>query len=291
MDCREGVLMVTETHEKRDQLVADGYTVIPGVFGEALLQEFRDWSEEYFGQHEVEHRYRYQGSDVSVISPARWARGDIPAPRAGDKSERILSDPIVDQFLDDPGLQMACKSLQLEGLKSSENLLILAKPAHGPPLYWHQDFMNWNSPIAATPWPTKVFLSTYLTDTSVENGCLRVIPGTHLRRIDLHDMIPDAHGEDAQALESLDVPAIMEHPDAVDLPMRAGDMVGADARLLHAAHPNTTDARRTLMLAWHDVFPFPEPPSWWTDPIPTVVREADPTVEYEPRRSPSKYLR
>ena len=50
--------MVTETHEKRDQLVADGYTVIPGVFGEALLQEFRDWSEEYFGQHEVEHRYR-----------------------------------------------------------------------------------------------------------------------------------------------------------------------------------------------------------------------------------------
>ena len=238
--------MVTETHEKRDQLVADGYTVIPGVFGEA---------------------------------------------RAGDKSERILSDPIVDQFLDDPGLQMACKSLQLEGLKSSENLLILAKPAHGPPLYWHQDFMNWNSPIAATPWPTKVFLSTYLTDTSVENGCLRVIPGTHLRRIDLHDMIPDAHGEDAQALESLDGPAFMEHPDAVDLPMRAGDMVVADARLLHAAHPNTTDARRTLMLAWHDVFPFPEPPSWWTDPIPTVVREADPTVEYEPRRSPSKYLR
>ena len=50
------------------------------------------------------------------------------------------------------------------------------------------------------------------------------------------------------------------------------------------------DARRTLMLAWHDVFPFPEPPSWWTDPIPTVVREADPNVEYEPRRSPSKYL-
>jgi hypothetical protein len=60
MDCREEVLMVTETHEKRDQLVADGYTVIPGVFGEALLQEFRDWSEEYFGQHEVDHRYRYR---------------------------------------------------------------------------------------------------------------------------------------------------------------------------------------------------------------------------------------
>ena len=277
--------------QKRDQLVADGYTVIPEVFGEDLLQVLRDWSEDYFSRHQVDRRYRYQGSAVNVFSPSRWARGDIPV---GDKSEimdRKLPDPIVDRFLYDPGLQMACASLQLEGLKSSDEILrVLSKPAHGPPLYWHQDFINWNSPIAATPWPTYVFLSTYLTDTSVANGCLRVIPGTHLRRIDLHEMIPDAHGEDARALE-IDSPAFMDHPDAVDLPMRAGDLVVADGRLLHAAHPNTTDARRTLMLAWHDVFPFPDPPTWWTDPIPTVVREADPTIEYESRKSPSNHLR
>ena len=95
--------------QKRDQLVADGYTVIPEVFGEDLLQVLRDWSEDYFSRHQVDRRYRYQGSDVSVISPARWARGDIPTPRSGDKSERILSDPIVDQYLNAPGLQMACK--------------------------------------------------------------------------------------------------------------------------------------------------------------------------------------
>ena len=61
-------------------------------------------------------------------------------------------------------------------------------------------------------------------------------------------MTPDAHGEDARALE-IDSPALMDHPDAVDLPMRAGDLVVADGRLLHAAHPNTTDARRTFTLA------------------------------------------
>lgn len=277
----------------RDQLIADGYAVIPGVFGEELIQALRDWSKDYFGKHQVDSRYRYQGSAVFVVSPSRWARGDIPAIGSGDKSEimdQLLPDPIVDRFLYDPGLQMACASLQLEGLKSDELLLVLSKPPHAPPLYWHQDFMNWNSPSAATPWPTKVFFSTYLTDTSVINGCLRVIPGTHRRRIDLHDMIPDAHGDDAQALESFDDPAFMDHPDAIDLPMRPGDLLVADARLLHATHPNTTEARRTLILGWHDVFPFPTPPTWWTDAIPTVVRDADPAVEYEPRRSPSKYL-
>ena len=281
--------MPADAREKRDQLVADGYTVIPEVFSEELLQALRDWSEDYFSQHEVKHRYRYQRSDVSVFSPAKWARGDIATPRSGYLSEigdRMLPDPIVDRFLNDPGVQMECTSLQREGLQSSEHLTVLSKPAHGPPLYWHQDFTNWNNPIAATPWPTKVFLSTYLTDASVANGCLRVIPGTHLGRIDLHDMIPDAHGEDAQALESLDNPAFMDHRMRWIYDAGRGHGGGRCA-----AHPNTTDARRTLMLAWHDVFPFSDLPSWWTDPVPTVVWEADPTVEYERCRSPSKYLR
>ena len=94
-----------------------------------------------------------------------------------------------------------------------------------------------------------------------------------------------------QALEDLNTPVFADHPDAVDIPMKAGDLIAADARLLHAAYPNDTDERRTLVLAWHKVFPFPEPPSWWTRPIPDVVQGADPTVEYEPRRAPTEYLR
>ena len=92
----------------RDQLIADGYAVIPGVFGEELIQALRDWSKDYFVKHQVDSRYRYQGSDVSVVSPSRWARGDIPATRSADKSavmERLLPDPIVERVLYYPGLQ------------------------------------------------------------------------------------------------------------------------------------------------------------------------------------------
>jgi ectoine hydroxylase-related dioxygenase (phytanoyl-CoA dioxygenase family) len=150
--------------------------------------------------------------------------------------------------------------------------------------------MNWNSPAAATPWPTRIFLSYYMTDTNRQNGCLRVIPGTHRRRIDLHELLPNAHEPEIQSLDDLGHPAFLDRDDAVDVPLRAGDLVIGDARLMHGAWPNQTDQRRTLILAWHDVFQFPQPPSWWTDEVPQVVRAAEPGTSYEPDRRPGHHL-
>ncbi len=275
-----------DARRRRDQLVTDGYTVVAEVFGDPLLRDLRIWTNTIFERQTVDPRFRYQGSDFHAYSPGRWAQRE-----SRTDEDRSIPDPIVDRFLGDPALRAVGDALQLEGLKALDSLIILSKPPHGPPLYWHQDFMNWNSPAAATPWPTRISLSTYLTDTSVENGCLRVIPGTHRRRIDLHDHLPDAHGAKIQAIDDLSHPAFTDHPDAVDVELRAGDLVVADARLLHGARPNTSDAQRTLVLAWHDVFPFPDPPSWWTGPIPEAVRTPDTTAVYESSRTPGAYLR
>ena len=87
-----------------------------------------------------------------------------------------------------------------------------------------------------------------MSDTTRENGCLRVIPGTHRKRIPLHDVLPDAHGSEIQAINDLDHPIFMDHPDSVDVPLTSGDLIIADARLLHAAWPNQTAQRRTLVL-------------------------------------------
>jgi len=83
----------------------------------------------------------------------------------------------------------------------------------------------------------------------------------------------------------------MNHPDAVDLPVKAGDLVLNDARLLHAARANNTDRRRTLVLQWHSLFDFPNPPSWWTGEIPDEILKADPNATFQPTRIPGKYLR
>jgi ectoine hydroxylase-related dioxygenase (phytanoyl-CoA dioxygenase family) len=41
----------------------------------------------------------------------------------------------------------------------------------------------------------------------------------------------------------------------VDVEVKAGDLVLGDARLLHAAHANNSDRRRTLITMWWVVWP------------------------------------
>ena len=272
---------------KRDELVELGYTVVPGVIEPAFVAELRAWSEQVLRQRPVDPRYRYQGSDIAVLTPRYWAK------LAGaDRIEtaKRFSDPIVERILDYPPLLEACRRLGLENLRSSESVVLLSKPPGGPPLYWHQDCVFWNSPRAATPWPTRISLSFYLVDMRRENGCLRVIPGTHRRRIDLHDLLPTAHEAEIQAVTDLTHPMFRNRADAVDVTVHAGDLILADNRLLHGAWPNRTGRRRSLILGWHDVLSFPEPPTWWTGPVPEVVRTAAPATAFEWTRTPSRYL-
>lgn len=269
---------------KRNELVELGYTILPNVMPKSLLDEFRIWSDDLFKRITVDPKYRYQGSDLHVYTAEKWAEMGV------EPNEKRFADLIVGKLINQPLQNALCQQMGLEGLKSSGGIIVLSKPAYGPPLYWHQDFMDWNSPIAATPWPTRIFLSYYMTDTNRENGCLRVIPGTHRKRIDLHDTLPDAHEAEIQAIDDLNHPVFADRPDAIDVPMKAGDLIIADARLMHGAWPNQTDQRRTLLLAWHDVFSFPNPPSWWTDDIPDVVKNADLNATYERTRTPSHHI-
>ena len=279
------ILTREEALKKRAELIELGYTSVSGLMEPGLLAELRTWSDDVFQRLPVDPKLRYQGSDLHVYTERKWEQMEAAA------DERRFPDPIVAKVIDQPRQMAVCRELGLEDLTAHDVIILLSKPAFGPPLYWHQDYMNWNSPASATPWPTVIFLSYYMTDTTRANGCLRVIPGSHRRRLDLHDSIPDAHGPEIQSIDDRgNHPAFADRDDAVDLPLKAGDLVIADARLMHGAWPNQTDRRRTLVLAWHTVFPFPRPPSWWADEIPDVVAEADPAAAYEGTRTPGAFL-
>ncbi|MBI5092984.1 MAG: phytanoyl-CoA dioxygenase family protein [Candidatus Hydrogenedentes bacterium] len=269
--------------EKREQLIRDGFCVIPGILQGSLLERWRAFSDEWLDRTPVDQKYRYQGSDFHISSERRFRSKRMTHPETDPWS------PLVDELVDLPAAAEVCELMGFEGREADDTVLILSKPAHGPALYWHQDFMEWNHPKACTPWPTRIFLSYYTVDTTRENGCLRAIPGSHLKRLPLHDLLPAAHGPEIQAATD-DHPAFLDHPDAVDLPVKAGDLVINDARLLHAAYPNSTDTRRTLLLQWHSLFPYPNVPSWWKGPVPEAYYDYDPKAVYEPSRIPGKYL-
>jgi hypothetical protein len=221
----------------RHQLLSEGYIVMPQVFEKPDLELFTQWTTRYFERHGNDPRFRYQGSDIKVCSPAYWAMGTVRRSILGLKDSRThlnrrIPDAIATRFVSAPHLREVCTAIGLEPITSDQGLIaILSRPAHSPPLYWHQGFMDWDHPSAATPWPTKIFLGTCLSDTSIENGCLRVIPGTHRKRIDLHDLLPDAHEESIRETTLASV-AFAERSDAMNLPMRAGDLLVCDARTL-----------------------------------------------------------
>ena len=273
-------LTAEEVLDKRRQLLDDGFCVIPGVLRGDLLDRTRRFSDEFLDTHDVDHRYRYQGSDFHIMAEAAWAK---------DQDASRYHAPIVDELLNLPAAVGACDRLGLESMTSAGSIILLSKPPHGPPLYWHQDATYWNHPKSALPWPSRVFLSYYLVDTTRQNGCLRIIPGTHRKRTELHDLLPDAHSPEMQRADETHL-AFTEQPGEIDIPCKAGDLVIADGRVLHAAWPNSTDTRRTLVLEWWDLFPFPSVPSWWEGEVPAEVN-ADPNATYERSRKPTHYLR
>ena len=126
---------------------------------------------------------------------------------------------------------------------------LISKPGGGPPLFWHQDWWGWDDDRAYEPRAHQLFAMIYLTDTRIENGCLRVIPGSHRRDHPLHHL-DAAHSGDMQGYTDPANPAYAGHSDQVAVPVEAGDVLIGDARLIHGAFANRTDEERPLLTLW-----------------------------------------
>ena len=126
---------------------------------------------------------------------------------------------------------------------------LISKPGGGPPLFWHQDWWGWDDESAYRPRAHQLFAMIYLTDTNVENGCLRVIPGSHRNDHPLHHL-DTAHSEGMQGFRDPSNPAYADHPSQAAVPVEAGDVLIGDARLIHGAFANRTNQERPLLTLW-----------------------------------------
>ncbi len=209
------------------QLCEDGYCVIEQVLDEALLSDISLLSAEALSATSSEHRTqnRSQGSLINIA--------DYPgyAPLIGNAKAREVFQRLS---FDDP--------------RFSSGYLI-SKPPSGPALFWHQDWWGWDDPISYTDEIAQVYFMYYLTDTKPENGCLRVLPGSHRHRHVLHDA-DAAHGESLSRVDDPNDPLYGSVKDEVPVPVQAGDLVIGDARLLHSAYANQSDVERSLITLW-----------------------------------------
>ena len=87
-----------------------------------------------------------------------------------------------------------------------------------------------------------------------------MVPGSHLKRHALHDLVPESHTHQNRLYQNTDHnPAFAHYEDEIDVPLRAGDCVAGYGTLFHSSHANDSNSRRTCLTMWY--YPaFPDLP-------------------------------
>jgi ectoine hydroxylase-related dioxygenase (phytanoyl-CoA dioxygenase family) len=111
---------------------------------------------------------------------------------------------------------------------------LMMKPAHhGSAKPYHQDSAYWtiDPPDLASVWMA-------LDNATLENGCMRVLPGSHA-----WGMMEHKHLEDFQVEEDR-----LDRSQEVAVPLKPGGCLVFHSLLLHATSPNTSDLSRRAMI-------------------------------------------
>ncbi len=191
-----------------------GFSIIRGVVPPELLDEVRahvDWLTRKYPDLRPEHFHH-----PLIRNDAFWARL-VSDPRLVDIGEFFL------------GPDLACFTAHY----------ICKPPYDGHPVLWHQDGAYWAlEPMEALT----VWLA--VDESTKENGCLRMIPGSH--RLPLHK--PSARTDEPNMLFSTsDEDLVREWADnygIVDIELQPGDVSIHHPHLLHCSEANTSANRR-----------------------------------------------
>ena len=172
--------------------------------------------------------------DVFDIGP-----GHSPAtPRVRRIRHPNLVDPVYDRVLRHPAIHRIVEQLVgSSGIRYQETKLNVKAAGSGEPVEWHQDWAfvpHTNDDLLAVGIP--------LDDMTVENGCLRVVPGSH------HAGIFDHHADGlfVGAVDPEPIRSVLE--TAVPIEVEAGGISIHHVRALHGSAPNPSHRSRRLYL-------------------------------------------
>jgi hypothetical protein len=214
--------------EKSRQYVNEGYCIIENLLSQEFLSSIKKYCKEYLENISDDHRQK-QISTGSLIDVC-----NIP-----ELAELVAYPKALEVF----------SKMGFTDVRFSTGYLI-SKPPQSPPLFWHFDWMGWDHPASYLKGPLQTFFMYYLVDTSIKNGCLKVIPKSHIEEHSLHEAMRGAHTEELREAKNLQAPEFLPHPDEVNVCVKAGDLVIGDSRIIHGSHPNSSDEERPVITLW-----------------------------------------
>jgi hypothetical protein len=161
----------------RQQLLRDGYCVLPGIADARLLEHLRGVAARLLTQQTNPlDTVFWDPRDPACRKLAVWQPSLTALANLGWKDVRYYTGYFINK-------------------KAGE--------ARRP---WHQDWWLWTDPISHGEAPPQLGLMYYLTDTTPTNGCLRVIPGSHRAKHPIHDHYQDGNWTMADARDEIAIP-------------------------------------------------------------------------------------
>jgi hypothetical protein len=232
------------TPRQIEQYKEDGAVVVPGVLDEFTMKRMKAVLAEL-----VERSRKVSAhDDVYDLEPGHSAAD----PRVRRIKKPHLVDPVFYDFAKSKTLTDCLRSLIGPSGRLYGSKLNLKSPGYGSPVEWHQDwafYPHTNDDILA--------IGVMLDDTTVENGAMYVLPGTH------KGPTYDHHGPDGYFCGAMDPDASgVDFSKAVACEGPAGSCSFHHVRTIHGSAQNTSDKPRGLLLyevAAGDAFPLMGP--------------------------------
>lgn len=207
----------------------NGYLVLPRLFTDAELEALRQRAE-WIASGEAAHiPAECRQVEPGVAQGEQTADSDILSLRK--LSHLAWHDAEMLAHARDPRITGRVAALLRPDLKLYQDQLFMKPPRVGSRQRYHQD-----QPLGFHIDPPDQMVTCWLAldDSTLENGCLRVLPGTHRRGV-----LPDAelHACERHALAG-------ELEEEVPLVMEAGQCSLHHGHLLHSSFPNRSPQRR-----------------------------------------------
>jgi len=115
---------------------------------------------------------------------------------------------------------------------------------------WHQDYGYWYHDDP--PFPRLISAMLAITDADRQNGCLRVLKGSHLCGRIEHSRVSGQSGADLERVK-----ALLERLPVGDCELRSGSLLFFHCNLLHSSEPNLSDRPRLSYICCYNALSNP----------------------------------
>ena len=230
---------MNSTHSKKDLFDKNGFFVEKNLFNE---NEIIKWRREINRLHEAADILRksrtFEDSDFQIEPFLEKSKVKSPILRKIENTQN--HSKLFFQLARHESLVSIIKDLLGPDLLLFRSTLMLKPALHGSEHAFHQDGSYW--PMDP---PNLVTVSIAIDESTVENGCIKVIPESHLSELKNWGNI--AKPPDSKSIG----PKKANLPNQIEVPLLPGSALFFHSKLIHGSGPNKSNhSRNTALYAY-----------------------------------------